>query len=797
MIEKLARLPGSKRGRNAAQRACFVLGLALLASVAGPRWDFAANESRMGTPFQFPSGPNGVIQFYSNGVLGGDPLFTYSTTTHRASVPAIVWPDGSVQVSSPPTSIPLDQDFDISDTTGTLNKSTGTISDLNARSLNLFNNTTGFGSMPNTLLFQVANSGYAPESASIWHYAGVGGGSNSGFYLSDYNNLDGTYSTARLWAQGNPSLKVIWNDGLGGPDYRELVVNSTATMLGVPLRLYQYSNTYGDIDYPDGYYAEFRPASGMLSNQQWVLPASDAAGCWQSDGAGNLSIGSCNPFVSGSTAAFTNWNNNGTTTYWVTPPIDATPRIYVLENGTWTATPSITDAARKDHYNVFTTTNDFLDTIYADSIKSRTSSTTAGLTMNSSGFSFNLGHGLDTIGFGNLGSGHFKNYADFNDTNLYAGGIWARDLSASSQANSAFNEIYEETADSTVLSLKQSVKYQELTYPSFRTTSFIWNVVGADTGFLKATRTSSSCGDPDQCDSTYEITVDTPTGSGGAASSFVPIVDQFRVSLASTTAAASTDTVGGTVFLVPVLAGQQISLPDGSGGVFTATTSVLSKSLSGLSADSVYDLYISKNLTLAFSAAWSTWTVRTDALSDGPGFRMVDGGRLIATIRTTAAGTTTRTTGQRYLWNEMNRVKVALLSSTTVDTWAYLGAWHQSNGVASRRIATVSGDASFIDITNNGQVGGNDDWGSVGVGIDRDNGNDANAVTASNGSGAAQPGSVQARLTTTVSAGFHRFDWTERMLGDNALGTAQFFGHNTAQDPDATYSCGMVGWWED
>lgn len=295
----------------------------------------------------------------------------------------------------------------------------------------------------------------------------------------------------------------------------------------------------------------------------------------------------------------------------------------------------------------------------------------------------------------------------------------------------------------------------------------------------------------------YGRVVNASNGSGGGGSSIVPIVDQFRVGLASTTAASSTDTVGGTVFLVPVLAGQQITLPDGFGGVFIATTSVLSKSLSGLSADSVYDLYINKDLTIGFSAAYSSWTVRTDALSDGPGFRMVDGGRLIATIRTTAAGTTARTTGQRYIWNETNRVKVPLLASTTVDTWAYLGTWHQSNGVAARRIATVSGDAAFIDITNNGMVSGNDDWGAVGVGIDRDNGNDANAVTASNGSGAAQPGSVQARLTTTVSAGFHRFDWIERMEGDNSLGTAQFFGHNTVQDPNATYTCGMSGWWED
>lgn len=85
-----------------------------------------------------------------------------------------------------------------------------------------------------------------------------------------------------------------------------------------------------------------------------------------------------------STVAFTNWLNNNTTSYWQEPPKDTTSRIYTLYNGTWTATAAITDAARKDHYNLFTSSNDFgtigvtsetVTNVYTDSLNGKANGT--------------------------------------------------------------------------------------------------------------------------------------------------------------------------------------------------------------------------------------------------------------------------------------------------------------------------------------------------------------------------------------------------------------------------------------
>lgn len=102
------------------------------------------------------------------------------------------------------------------------------------------------------------------------------------------NTIDLSTQTTSLKANGT-TFMIVYPPGGGSGTINGM------TRPGVSMSGANFSVDKGVLYFRDqaGFHAQSFRSSNTISTSNWVLPPADASGCWQSDGAGNLSISAC------------------------------------------------------------------------------------------------------------------------------------------------------------------------------------------------------------------------------------------------------------------------------------------------------------------------------------------------------------------------------------------------------------------------------------------------------------------------------------------------------------------------
>jgi hypothetical protein len=160
-------------------------------------------------------------------------------------------------------------------------------------------------------------------------------------------------------------------------------------------------------------------------------------------------------------------------------------------------------------------------------------------------------------------------------------------------------------------------------------------------------------------------------------------------------------TAQSTIYVTPIVSGR-ICLYDGSRWKLYVLTEK-SLALSSLTSGKNYDVFLYDNsgtLTVELSAAWSSDTARTDALTTQDGVLVKSGSltrRYVGTIRTTGTTTTEDSLAKRFVWNMYNRTIKSMKRSETTDGWVYdTGSFRQANAASANQLDYVVGQADVI-----------------------------------------------------------------------------------------------------
>lgn len=275
-----------------------------------------------------------------------------------------------------------------------------------------------------------------------------------------------------------------------------------------------------------------------------------------------------------------------------------------------------------------------------------------------------------------------------------------------------------------------------------------------------------------------------------------------RLTLASATAVTITDQTAKTTIYFTPFRGNRIALYTDS--VWRVNTfEELSCSLSGLTADKNYDVFVFKSgstLKLALTV-WTNDTTRATAiaLKDGiptngaamtptaissgiPGELAQYSARLVGTIRTTGTtGQCEDSKAKRYVNNIQNRIRKDFEIRDTTDSWAYTtAAWRSLNNSTANRISfVISLDEMLVEAQGITTISGG--TGYIGFGLDKTNASDCRIWTI--GSSFIPS---QAFYSAYPGVGFHYM----QMVEYGGAG-ATFYG-----DQGGIYQCGAVGWME-
>lgn len=235
-----------------------------------------------------------------------------------------------------------------------------------------------------------------------------------------------------------------------------------------------------------------------------------------------------------------------------------------------------------------------------------------------------------------------------------------------------------------------------------------------------------------------------------------------RLTLVSGAPIITTDQLAKTTLYFTPFKGCEIGLYDGADWHIRRFAE-LSVSLSGLTADKNYDVFVYDNagaLTLEL-VVWTNDTTRATALALQDGIEVKSGAlthRYLGMIRTTG------TTGQcelsfggaaaggveakLFVWNRFHPMPWTAVSIDTNDFWGYAtGAWRYADFSAAMRVSYVTGlqeamyEASYSALMDN--------YGGVGIGFDANNA--VIGVTASDSGG----GGGMARGAVIPAPGYH------------------------------------------
>lgn len=185
--------------------------------------------------------------------------------------------------------------------------------------------------------------------------------------------------------------------------------------------------------------------------------------------------------------------------------------------------------------------------------------------------------------------------------------------------------------------------------------------------------------------------------AGGGGGGTIPLVCEGRLTLTSGTPITTSDVTAATTIYFTPYKGNRVSLYDGSAWQIHTFTE-LSLSLSGLAADSSYDIFLYNNSgTLTLTAlAWTNRTTRATALALQNGVYCQTASltrRYLGTFSTTGTiGQTEDSLLRRYLWNYYNRTPRALLVTESADSWTYSTTSYRSlNNNTNNRVQFVIG----------------------------------------------------------------------------------------------------------
>jgi hypothetical protein len=211
---------------------------------------------------------------------------------------------------------------------------------------------------------------------------------------------------------------------------------------------------------------------------------------------------------------------------------------------------------------------------------------------------------------------------------------------------------------------------------------------------------------------------------GSISGTTFPVVNNGRLYLTSGSPYADT-TATGTLYFGPIN-GNQITLYNGSAEV-TQTFSQVSLSVGGLSASTVYDIYVksaSSTTVVLSSVAWSGLnTPPTRGTQDGRFTKNGDAtSLLVGAIYLNAGSQVTDDTATRGVNNLYNQIPRALFANDSTTSWTYSGAIRAANS----NTTDGTGRFSFVQTLTNAALdvtcfcavnsGGN--AGSIGIGLD-------------------------------------------------------------------------------
>ena len=175
-----------------------------------------------------------------------------------------------------------------------------------------------------------------------------------------------------------------------------------------------------------------------------------------------------------------------------------------------------------------------------------------------------------------------------------------------------------------------------------------------------------------------------------------PSLCNGRLTLETGVAISTSDQTGKTsVYFTPYF-GNRISVFDGTRWKLYSFTE-LTLALGTLTSGKNYDVFIYDNsgtLTLELSAAWSSDTARTDALTTQDGIYVKSGAttrRYLGTIRTTSTTATEDSAQKRFLWNAYNRVNRIILKADATYHNYTTTSWRAYNNDSTNNIQWVRG----------------------------------------------------------------------------------------------------------
>lgn len=288
-----------------------------------------------------------------------------------------------------------------------------------------------------------------------------------------------------------------------------------------------------------------------------------------------------------------------------------------------------------------------------------------------------------------------------------------------------------------------------------------------------------------------------PGGGGGNPLDQIGLC-QGRLTTEAGVPVSTTDRTAQSTIRFTPYNGNRVALFDGTNWA-TYALAEINLALSGLTSARNYDVFVFNNagtLTLELSAAWTSDTVRADALTTQDGVLVKSGAttrRYLGTIRTTGTTTTEDSARRRFVWNYYNQVSIHLRQFETTSSWTYsTDVWRQANGSTTNQIEVVCGVAGrliTVMVHARAQTSVSNIPPMAAIGLD-------GATTPSSDStisrqfapAASVPTDLRPSLFSQVPLGYHFYTWLERSLA-GATTTWSGFSSGIIQ-------CGLQGEWE-
>jgi hypothetical protein len=254
------------------------------------------------------------------------------------------------------------------------------------------------------------------------------------------------------------------------------------------------------------------------------------------------------------------------------------------------------------------------------------------------------------------------------------------------------------------------------------------------------------------------------------------------------------DTSGGTIFYAPYIH-DYLSLYDGTRWrpqSISANAGFINVTVPAV-ANKNYDVfyYFSGGKMLGEAVAWTNDTTRATALATQDGILVKSGDatrRYMGTFRTTSSGQTEDSKAKRFLWNYYNRRPRHLELLEATASWQYSTAtWRQARATATNQVEVVIGvdeDPITVEVQAAFENTAANVSASVGLGLDKTNGNDATVTQSNETDGAGYIENLHAKYRGAPGIGYHYVAWVE---WSQASPTTTFYGDT------GTYQSGMMG----